>query len=87
MSPVSTADITDTTERPAPGRSGTPAVDIDPELLAVLTRVAHGEYLLGAAPGAHPTTLTRPVRRRPRVRTHSVRSSRGTTARKVTWSR
>ena len=70
-----------------PESTETRAVDIDPELLAVLTRVAHGEYLWSAPHGAHPTTLTRPVRRRPHVRTHSVRPVRGTTARKVTWSR
>ena len=60
---------------------------VDPELLRTIQRVAHREYLLGREQTQtyrHP--LTRPVRRRPST-VRSLRTVRGTTARKVTWSR
>ena len=67
---------------------------IAPELLRLIQRVAHREYLLDGA----PTASTRPrttapkisVRRRPAIGTarssSAVRVTRGTTVRKVTWS-
>ncbi len=62
------------------------AHDIDPALLRVITRVAHREFLL---PEGSPRTssLTRPGRRRPVSGSRAQRTTRGTTARKVTWSR
>ena len=60
---------------------------VDPELLRTIQRVAHREYLLGREQTQtyrHP--LTRPVRHRPSA-VRTTRSARGTTARKVTWSR
>ena len=75
MSPVDTVDVTAPASRPTVA-----ADEIDPELLAVLARVAHREYLLGH-------NSSRPDRRRPVTRPHAPRAARGTTARKVTWSR
>ena len=64
--------------------AGTP---IDPELLSVIQRVAHRTHLLDPAPQIHSTATTRSARRRPAsaVARHT-RPTRGTTARKVTWS-
>ena len=77
MSAVDAVSTVDTTA-PAP-RPTVAADDIDPELLAVLARVAHREYLLGH-------NSSRPDRRRPATRSHAPRATRGTTARKVIWS-
>ncbi|WP_285586956.1 hypothetical protein [Actinomycetospora sp. NBRC 106378] len=69
-------------EEELPGRA------IDPQLLELIQRVAHREHLL-ADGDEHPRTnnLTRPGRRRPATRSSARRTTRGTTARKVTWSR
>lgn len=65
-----------------------PGRPIDPQLLELIQRVAHREHLL-AQDDAHSRTnnLTRPGRRRPATRSSARRTTRGTTARKVTWSR
>ncbi|NMO93416.1 hypothetical protein [Actinomycetospora sp. TBRC 11914] len=71
-------------EEELPGRA------IDPQLLTLIQRVAHREHLLdGTASAAHPRNdnLTRPGRRRPATGSSARRTTRGTTARKVTWSR
>ena len=80
--------VTDTaadvlSEEELPGRA------IDPELLALIQRVAHREHLLPGSNGAarSDNSLTRPVRRRPATVSSARRTTRGTTARKVTWSR
>ncbi|GLZ44633.1 hypothetical protein Acsp06_08180 [Actinomycetospora sp. NBRC 106375] len=64
---------------------------ISPELLRLIQRVAHREYLLDGtpAPRTRPTADSSSTRRRPAigsVRRTSLRATRGTTARKVTWS-
>jgi hypothetical protein len=69
---------------------------IDPALLRLIQRVAHREHMLVgvASPTSsaqHPRTTAQKssTRRRPVIgtaRTASVRPTRGTTARKVTWS-
>jgi len=64
---------------------------ISPELLRLIQRVAHREYLLDGTPAPRPrTTAPRsPARRRPAIgvaRSSAARAARGTTARKVTWS-
>ena len=67
---------------------------IDPALLRLIQRVAHREHMLVGvpAPAAHPRSNapTRSTRRRPAIGTARtsvpVRPTRGTTARKVTWS-
>jgi hypothetical protein len=64
----------------------TTAHDIDPELLRVIRRVAHREFLLPEG-STRTSSLTRPVRRRPLTVSRAQRATRGTTARKVTWSR
>ena len=70
-----------------------PAGAIAPELLRLIQRVAHREHLLDGAPAASTRPRTNAprssARRRPAIGTaHStaVRVTRGTTARKVTWS-
>ena len=64
----------------------TTAHDIDPELLRVIRRVAHREFLLPEG-STRTSSLTRPVRRRPLSIARAQRATRGTMARKVTWSR
>jgi hypothetical protein len=61
---------------------------ISPELLRLIQRVAHREYLLDGTPAPRPrTTAPRsPARRRPAIGSTHSRATRGTTARKVTWS-
>lgn len=73
---------------------------IAPELLRLIQRVAHREHLLDGAPAVStrprttaPRSTGSTARRRPAIGTaHSstttaaVRATRGTTARKVTWS-
>jgi hypothetical protein len=87
---VTGAHAADTVEDTPP--EGTP---IDPQLLRLIQRVAHREHLLdGAAdtaldPRSRTTAPRSPARRRPAIGTvhgPSVRATRGTTARKVTWS-
>ncbi len=80
------------TDSDVPAEDELPGRAIDPELLALIQRVAHREHLLdgpaGPATGRpHNSTLTRPVRRRPATESSARRTTRGTTARKVTWSR
>ncbi|MDL5155446.1 hypothetical protein [Actinomycetospora termitidis] len=80
---MSTPDTAETvTEEELPGRP------IDPQLLELIQRVAHREHLLPEG-HAHPRSnnLTRPGRRRPATGSSARRTTRGTTARKVTWSR
>ncbi len=68
---------------------------VDPALLRVISRVAHREHLFGgpsrssslAMPTLHPKASNRPVRHRPVTVPDVPRPARGTTARKVTWSR
>lgn len=73
-------DPTDEGQRP--GRA------IDPQLLGLIQRVAHREHLLDAtATTPRSNSLTRPGRRRPATESFARRTTRGTTARKVTWSR
>ncbi|MCD2192538.1 hypothetical protein LQ327_03910 [Actinomycetospora endophytica] len=65
-----------------PGRA------IDPQLLTLIQRVAHREHLLdGTATTLRSNSQTRPGRRRPATESSARRTTRGTTARKVTWSR
>jgi hypothetical protein len=87
---VTGAPTVDTADDTPP--EGTP---IDPELLRLIQRVAHREHLLdgavnpGLAPRSRTTSPRSPARRRPAVgnaHSTSVRVTRGTTARKVTWS-
>ncbi|MHC1562867.1 hypothetical protein ACR9E3_28230 [Actinomycetospora sp. C-140] len=89
MSAANTAG--NTTEAPDEPQGGA----IDPELLRLIQRVAHREHLLdGTAqmpgqPRTRPTADSSSTRRRPAigsVRRTSLRATRGTTARKVTWS-
>lgn len=84
MSRVQDDAVDATVEEELPGRA------IDPDLLALIQRVAHREHLLsGTSADAAPRTdsLTRPGRRRPATGSSVRRTTRGTTARKVTWSR
>jgi hypothetical protein len=68
---------------------------VDPDLLRVISRVAHREHLFGgptrsstlAMPTLPPKASNRPVRHRPVTASDVPRPTRGTTARKVTWSR
>ena len=72
-----------------PAEDELPGRPIDPQLLALIQRVAHREHLLDGtgAPGrTHDNSLTRPGRRRPATGSSARRTTRGTTARKVTWS-
>jgi hypothetical protein len=74
-----------------PAEDEVPGRAIDPQLLALIQRVAHREHLLdgiGATPPGRPhdNSLTRPGRRRPAMGSSVRRTPRGTTARKVTWS-
>jgi hypothetical protein len=73
----------------APAEDELPGRPIDPQLLTLIQRVAHREHLLdGTASAAHRNdNLTRPGRRRPATGSSARRTTRGTTARKVTWSR
>jgi hypothetical protein len=76
----------------APAEDELPGRAIDPQLLALIQRVAHREHLLdgtGAITPGQPydNSLTRPGRRRPITGSSARRTTRGTTARKVTWSR
>ena len=85
MSPVNATHDDVPAEDELPGRA------IDPQLLALIQRVAHREHLLdgtGATPPGrtHDNSLTRPGRRRPATGSSVRRTTRGTTARKVTWS-
>ena len=76
---VTPADLDLTSEEELPGRP------IDPQLLALIQRVAHREHLFIGTDAARPDiSLTR---RRPATRSSVRRTTRGTTARKVTWSR
>lgn len=61
---------------------------IDPELLRLIQRVAHREHLLDgtAAPRVRTTADSSSTRRRPAIGSVRTRATRGTTARKVTWS-
>jgi hypothetical protein len=75
-----------------PAEDEVPGRAIDPQLLALIQRVAHREHLLDGTgpttPGQpHDNSLTRPGRRRPITGSSARRTTRGTTARKVTWSR
>jgi hypothetical protein len=87
VSPANTsANTAEVPEAPSEGA-------IDPALLRLIQRVAHREHMLVglASPTAHPRTTAQKssTRRRPVIgtaRTASVRPTRGTTARKVTWS-
>jgi hypothetical protein len=82
VSPVQDTDVDLTVDEELPGRA------IDPDLLALIQRVAHREHLLPGAAGARTdNALTRPGRRRPATGSSARRTTRGTTARKVTWSR
>jgi hypothetical protein len=85
VSAVNPTDADATVEDELPGRA------IDPQLLALIQRVAHREHLLDGTgpttPGRpHDNPLTRPGRRRPATGSSVRRTPRGTTARKVTWS-
>jgi hypothetical protein len=64
-----------------------PGRPIDPQLLSLIQRVAHREHLLETASAPRNSSLTRPGRRRPATESSARRATRGTTARKVTWSR
>ena len=82
MSRVPDTDVDVTVDEELPGRA------IDPDLLALIQRVAHREHLLsGGAAARTDNALTRPGRRRPATGSSARRTTRGTTARKVTWSR
>ncbi len=71
-----------------PAEDEVPGRAIDPELLRLIQRVAHREHLLGGPDAARPNnSLTRPGRRRPVTGSSARRTTLGTTARKVTWSR
>jgi len=69
-------------------------VAIAPEVLRLIQRVAHREHLLDGVPtvGSRPRTTAQrsSARRRPVIGTapsaSAVRATRGTAARKVTWS-
>jgi len=70
-----------------PSEEELPGRPIDPQLLALIQRVAHREHLLGGPDATRPDiSLTRPGRRRPATESSARRTTRGTTARKVTWS-
>ncbi|GAA4941011.1 hypothetical protein EV188_112130 [Actinomycetospora succinea] len=82
MSPAKTS--AHTSEAPeAPGEGA-----IDPELLRLIQRVAHREHLLDGtvAPRVRTTADSSSTRRRPAIGSVRTRATRGTTARKVTWS-
>ena len=81
MSGVDDVVLDGTTEEELPGRP------IDPQLLNLIQRVAHREHLLETATAPRNSSLTRPGRRRPATESSARRATRGTTARKVTWSR
>ena len=78
MTPV---DLDLPSEEELPGRP------IDPQLLALIQHVAHREHLLSGGADPRTDSLTRPGRRRPATGSSARRTTRGTTARKVTWSR
>ncbi|MDD7966066.1 hypothetical protein [Actinomycetospora lemnae] len=61
---------------------------IDPALLRLIQRVAHREHLLDGtpAPRVRTTADRSSARRRPAIGSARTRATRGTTARKVTWS-
>ena len=61
---------------------------IDPELLRLIQRVAHREHLLDGSVHTRVRTTadSSSTRRRPAVGSARPRATRGTTARKVTWS-
>jgi hypothetical protein len=86
VGPVDPTDVDVAPEDELPGRA------IDPQLLALIQRVAHREHLLDGTGTTTPgrpqdNALTRPGRRRPATGSSARRTTRGTTARKVTWSR
>jgi hypothetical protein len=78
---VSPAKTSDAPEAPTDGA-------IDPELLRLIQRVAHREHLLDgtASPRVRTTADSSSTRRRPAIGSVRTRATRGTTARKVTWS-
>ena len=64
---------------------------IDPALLRLIQRVAHREHLLdgtvnSTAARVRTTADRSSARRRPAIGSAHTRATRGTTARKVTWS-
>lgn len=61
---------------------------IDPELLRLIQRVAHREHLLDGSVNTRIRTTadSSSTRRRPAIGSVRTRATRGTTARKVTWS-
>ena len=86
---------------PAPADDTPPrGTPVDPQLLRLIQRVAHREHLLvgtvnidpvdiDPAPRTRTTAPRSPARHRPAIgsaRTFAARATRGTTARKVTWS-
>jgi hypothetical protein len=81
VSGVHDTDVDVTVDEELPGRA------IDPDLLALIQRVAHREHLLPGATARTDNALTRPGRRRPATGSSARRTTRGTTVRKVTWSR
>ena len=82
MSPANTSEAPE-----APGDGA-----IDPELLRLIQRVAHREHLLDGSVNSHLAVRVRTTadssstRRRPAIGSARPRATRGTTARKVTWS-
>jgi hypothetical protein len=81
VTPVHDTDVDVTVDEELPGRA------IDPDLLALIQRVAHREHLLPGHDARTDNALTRPGRRRPATGSSARRTTRGTTVRKVTWSR
>ncbi|MEJ2888257.1 hypothetical protein [Actinomycetospora aeridis] len=87
MSPTNTSDITEGPVAPEAPVDGA----IAPELLRLIQRVAHREHLLDGTAQSRGqsrvrTTADSSTRRRPAIGSARTRATRGTTARKVTWS-
>jgi hypothetical protein len=81
--------VSDETTAPREDVVGEGANAVSPELLRLIQRVAHREYLLDGAAHAHLAARTAPrspARRRPAIGSTHARATRGTTVRKVTWS-
>jgi hypothetical protein len=78
------SEVGDETAAPREEVVGEGAKAVSPELLRLIQRVAHREYLLDGAPAR--TAPKSPARRRPAIGSTHSRATRGTTARKVTWS-
>ena len=95
MNAVNDAFVAETASDATGAPEELPGRAVDPDLLRVIHRVAHREHLFAGPSGSRSLAVattphkasSRPVRHRPVTVSDAVRPTRGTTARKVTWSR